>query len=112
MTAAAAAAALEPFFDRASDAFARAAPGAGGVVERSIHVAGRTARLTFAGKAFVDAVMPALAHLETTGGDDALTIACNPGAIRAMRVQRAGKPAMDAAELLRGRAVPEGTRLA
>ena len=44
--------------------------------------------------------------------DDALTIACNPGAIRAMRVQRAGKPAMDAAELLRGRPVPMGTRLA
>mgnify|MGYP001183582536 CR=1 FL=1 len=44
--------------------------------------------------------------------DDALTVACNPGAIRAVRVQRAGKPAMDAAELLRGRAVPKGTRLA
>jgi methionyl-tRNA formyltransferase len=44
--------------------------------------------------------------------DDALTIACNPGAIRAARVQRAGKPAMDAAELLRGRPVPMGTRLA
>ncbi|MBN8844271.1 MAG: methionyl-tRNA formyltransferase [Sphingomonadales bacterium] len=44
--------------------------------------------------------------------DDALTIACNPGAIRATRVQRAGKPAMDAAELLRGRAIPRGTRLA
>ena len=44
--------------------------------------------------------------------DDALTIACNPGAIRAMRIQRAGKPAMDAAELLRGRPVPTGTRLA
>lgn len=44
--------------------------------------------------------------------DDALTIACNPGAIRATRVQRAGKPAMDAAELLRGRAIPAGTRLA
>ena len=44
--------------------------------------------------------------------DDALTIACNPGAIRATRVQRAGKPAMDAAELLRGRAIPKGTRLA
>jgi methionyl-tRNA formyltransferase len=35
-----------------------------------------------------------------------------PGAIRATRVQRAGKPAMDAAELLRGRPVPAGTRLA
>ncbi len=44
--------------------------------------------------------------------DDALTIACNPGAIRATRVQRAGKPAMDAAELLRGRTIPKGTRLA
>lgn len=44
--------------------------------------------------------------------DDALTIACNPGAIRALRVQRAGKPAMDAAELLRGRAIAKGTRLA
>jgi methionyl-tRNA formyltransferase len=44
--------------------------------------------------------------------DDRLTIACNPGAIRAMRVQRAGKPAMDAGELLRGRAIVAGTRLA
>ncbi len=44
--------------------------------------------------------------------DDALTIACNPGAIRATRVQRAGKPAMDAGVLLRGRAIPAGTRLA
>ena len=44
--------------------------------------------------------------------DDALTIACNPGAIRATRVQRAGKPAMDAADLLRGRAISKGTRLA
>jgi methionyl-tRNA formyltransferase len=44
--------------------------------------------------------------------DDALTIACNPGAIRAARVQRAGKPAMDAAELLRGRPITGGTRLA
>ena len=44
--------------------------------------------------------------------DDSLTIACNPGAIRATRVQRAGKPAMDAGELLRGRAIPKGTRLA
>jgi methionyl-tRNA formyltransferase len=44
--------------------------------------------------------------------DDSLTIACNPGAIRATRVQRAGKPAMDAGELLRGRAIPAGTRLA
>ncbi len=44
--------------------------------------------------------------------DDNLTIACNPGAIRAARIQRAGKPAMDTGELLRGRAIPAGTRLA
>ena len=44
--------------------------------------------------------------------DDALAIACNPGAIRATRVQRAGKPAMDAADLLRGRPILRGTRLA
>lgn len=44
--------------------------------------------------------------------DDELTVACNPGAIRALRVQRAGKPAMDSAELLRGRAIFKGTRLA
>ena len=44
--------------------------------------------------------------------DDALTIACNPGAIRATRIQRAGKPAMDVGELLRGRAIAADTRLA
>jgi methionyl-tRNA formyltransferase len=44
--------------------------------------------------------------------DDALTVACNPGAVRATRVQRAGKPAMDAGELLRGRAIPKEVRLA
>ncbi|HWW58270.1 MAG TPA: methionyl-tRNA formyltransferase [Sphingopyxis sp.] len=43
--------------------------------------------------------------------DDDITIACNPGAVRATRIQRAGKPAMEAAELLRGRAIPKGTRL-
>lgn len=44
--------------------------------------------------------------------DDSFAIACNPGAIRAVRVQRAGKPAMEAAELLRGRPIAAGTRLA
>jgi methionyl-tRNA formyltransferase len=43
--------------------------------------------------------------------DAALTIACNPGAIRALRVQRAGKPAMDATDLLRGWPVAAGTRV-
>jgi methionyl-tRNA formyltransferase len=44
--------------------------------------------------------------------DDRLTIACNPGAVRITRIQRAGKPVMDARDYLRGRPVPAGTRLA
>lgn len=43
--------------------------------------------------------------------DDALTIACNPGAVRAVVVQRAGRGAMAASELLRGFSVPAGTRI-
>lgn len=43
--------------------------------------------------------------------DDALTIGCASGAIRPVLVQRAGRPAMDAAALLRGRAIPAGTVL-
>ncbi len=44
--------------------------------------------------------------------DDGLTIACGQGAIRPLIVQRAGRPAMDTAALLRGRAIPAGTVLA
>lgn len=43
--------------------------------------------------------------------DDALTIACGEGAIRPLMVQRAGKPAMETAALLRGRAIAAGTVL-
>jgi methionyl-tRNA formyltransferase len=43
--------------------------------------------------------------------DDALTVACADGAVRALVVQRAGRPAMDVAALLRGRAVAMGTVL-
>jgi methionyl-tRNA formyltransferase len=43
--------------------------------------------------------------------DDALTIACESGAIRARTVQRAGRGVMTAAELLRGFSIPAGTRL-
>ncbi|TXI10728.1 MAG: methionyl-tRNA formyltransferase [Novosphingobium sp.] len=43
--------------------------------------------------------------------DEALTIACGAGAIRPTLIQRAGRPAMDAASLLRGRAIAAGTRL-
>ncbi|MFX4891537.1 hypothetical protein ABTB75_19515 [Acinetobacter baumannii] len=43
--------------------------------------------------------------------DDALTIACGQGALRPLVVQRAGRPAMDTAALLRGRAIAPGTVL-
>ncbi|MGV2495576.1 methionyl-tRNA formyltransferase [Pelagerythrobacter aerophilus] len=41
--------------------------------------------------------------------DDELTIACGYAALRPTRIQRAGKPAMDTAAFLRGKAVPAGT---
>ena len=43
--------------------------------------------------------------------DDELTIACAYGAIRPSLVQRAGRPVMDTAALLRGNAIPAGTLL-
>ena len=44
--------------------------------------------------------------------DDRLTVATGEGALRLLTVQRAGKPAMDSAALLRGKQIPAGTRLA
>ena len=44
--------------------------------------------------------------------DEALTVACGAGALRPTIVQRAGRPAMDTAALLRGRAIGAGTVLA
>ncbi len=44
--------------------------------------------------------------------DDQLTLACANGAIRPRTVQRAGRGVMTTAELLRGFAIPAGTRLA
>jgi len=43
--------------------------------------------------------------------DDALTIACNPGSVRPVLVQRAGRAVMTPDELLRGFALPPGARL-
>jgi methionyl-tRNA formyltransferase len=45
---------------------------------------------------------------EVLSGD--LTIACGTGALRLIRIQRAGGKAMDAQELLKGFALPPGTR--
>ncbi len=44
--------------------------------------------------------------------DDQLAIACGQDALRPLLVQRAGRPVMATADLLRGRPVPAGTRLA
>ncbi|HEV7368866.1 methionyl-tRNA formyltransferase [Arenibaculum sp.] len=44
--------------------------------------------------------------------DDRLTIACGDGAVRAVRVQRAGKAPVDGAAFLRGFRLPEGGVLA
>jgi methionyl-tRNA formyltransferase len=46
-----------------------------------------------------------------TTTDDALTVACGEGALRLLRIQRAGKSAMDVKEVLRGFSVPRGTKL-
>ncbi len=43
--------------------------------------------------------------------DDALTVACGVGALRLTRLQRAGRAPVDAAAVLRGYALPRGTRL-
>ena len=43
--------------------------------------------------------------------DDKLTIACGSGALRLIRLQRAGKGVMKAKDLLRGFALPRGTTL-
>jgi methionyl-tRNA formyltransferase len=43
--------------------------------------------------------------------DNNLTVACGSGAVRLIRLQRAGKAAMSAAEVLRGWPLPSGTKL-
>jgi len=43
--------------------------------------------------------------------DDELTVACAGDAIKVTTIQRAGRPAMDTAALLRGKSIPAGTRL-
>ena len=44
--------------------------------------------------------------------DDGLAIACGTGAIRVGQIQRAGKPPMSAADMLRGRPIAAGVHLA
>jgi len=56
-------------------------------------------------------VLPVLSGAPGTVLDDQLTIACADGAIRPIVLQRAGRGAMAASELLRGFSVPVGTVL-
>jgi methionyl-tRNA formyltransferase len=44
--------------------------------------------------------------------DDALTVACGEGALKLLRVQRAGRGPMNVGDLLRGFPIPRGTMLA
>ncbi|MET4665097.1 methionyl-tRNA formyltransferase [Sphingomonas sp. PvP056] len=56
-------------------------------------------------------VLPEVSGVPGTVLDDQLTIACADGAIRPIVLQRAGRGAMAASELLRGFSVPVGTVL-
>jgi methionyl-tRNA formyltransferase len=56
-------------------------------------------------------VVEGLAGAPSTTLDDRLTIACGDGGLRLTLVKRAGKRAMSSEEMLRGFAVPKGTRL-
>jgi methionyl-tRNA formyltransferase len=62
----------------------------------------------------VKALLSALADGSGAPGetlDDALTVACGTGAVRLIRVQREGKAAQSADEMLRGFALPTATVL-
>ncbi|CAA7627360.1 methionyl-tRNA formyltransferase [Magnetospirillum sp. SS-4] len=59
----------------------------------------------------LEAVMTPADGAPGTVLDERLTIACGRYALRPVRVQRAGKAPMTAAEMLRGHAIPKGTVL-
>jgi hypothetical protein len=64
--------------------------------------------------AVAQALLSALADGSGAPGavlDDALTVGCGTGAVRLIRVQREGKAAQSADEMLRGFALPAGTVL-
>lgn len=58
-----------------------------------------------------EALITTDAAVPGTVRDSELIIACNPGAIRPVSVQRAGRGIMSPAELLRGFPIPRGTKL-
>ncbi|UPA24694.1 methionyl-tRNA formyltransferase [Shinella oryzae] len=72
-------------------------------------VAGKPERVKVLASALVD---ESAVHPAGTVLDDALTIACGKGAVRLMRLQKAGGKPLDAADFLRGTAVAPGQVLA
>ncbi|TNF22529.1 MAG: methionyl-tRNA formyltransferase [Rhodobacteraceae bacterium] len=69
---------------------------------------------TTAGESRVKCLMSELAAGQGAPGrvlDAALTVACGSGAVRLLRLQRAGRAAQDAETFLRGMALPAGTQL-
>ncbi len=70
---------------------------------------GKVERIKVTRSQVVDGVDPSRPPGEIL--DDALTVACAQGAVRLLDLQRAGKKAMVAKELLRGFPLPAGTRL-
>jgi methionyl-tRNA formyltransferase len=85
------------------------------VVERQIRAFNPTpgAWFEFEGDRYRVLAADIVAGTSTAGtiSDDQLTIACGVDAIRPTIIQRAGKPAMPTADLLRGKAIPAGTIL-
>jgi methionyl-tRNA formyltransferase len=83
-------------------------------VERQIRAFAPMAFFEFGGERF--RILAARAEIggsapPATILDDQLRIACNPGILCPTLIQRAGKSPMTPAELLRGLAIPAGTRL-
>jgi methionyl-tRNA formyltransferase len=82
-------------------------------VERQVRAFAPAAWFELDGERFRVLVADVVGSSGTPGTtiDDRLTIACASGAIHPTLVQRAGRPAMPTADLLRGRPIPAGTRL-
>jgi methionyl-tRNA formyltransferase len=85
------------------------------VVERQIRAYNPApgAWFEFEGERYRVLAADIVAGTSTAGtiSDNQLTIACGVDAIRPTLIQRAGKPAMPTADLLRGKAIPAGTVL-
>jgi methionyl-tRNA formyltransferase len=85
------------------------------VVERQIRAYNPApgAWFEFEGERYRVLAADIVAGTSTAGtiSDNQLTIACGADAIRPTLIQRAGKPAMPTADLLRGKAIPAGTIL-